>query len=118
MAKSWRGKPDKAKPTFARWVFPSRTSKPKRVCYGTTFGCFTRQCPLLRRSEYWRLPLASPQLETILAAMFQAEFCPREQKRLRELARDELLRAEADRAGIPWERLKLAILSGRYPEYR
>lgn len=62
--------------------------------------------------------MASPQLEAILAAMFDAEFCLREHKRAREQVRDALLRAEADRAGIPWERLKLAILSSRYPEYR
>jgi hypothetical protein len=29
-----------------------------------------------------------------------------------------LLKVEAERAGLPWERLKLAILSARYPEYR
>lgn len=62
--------------------------------------------------------MASPQLEAILAAMFEAEFCPAEQKRERERARDTLLQSEAARAGIPWERLKLAILSSRYPEYR
>ncbi|PWU09785.1 MAG: hypothetical protein C5B50_26670 [Verrucomicrobia bacterium] len=50
--------------------------------------------------------------------MFEAEFCPNEQKHARELARDTLLQAIAVRTGIPIERLKLAITSGRYIEYR
>ena len=62
--------------------------------------------------------MANPQLEAILAAMFEAEFCSAEQKRAREQARDTLLQSEADRAGILYERLKLAILSSRYREYR
>ena len=62
--------------------------------------------------------MANPQLEAILAAMFDAEFCSAEQKRAREQARDTLLQSEADRAGILYERLKLAILSSRYREYR
>ncbi len=62
--------------------------------------------------------MANPQLEAILAAMFEVEFCPPEQKWAREQARDTLLQAEAERAGILYERLKLAILSSRYQEYR
>ncbi|MBI4326450.1 MAG: hypothetical protein HY674_14470 [Chloroflexi bacterium] len=62
--------------------------------------------------------MSNRQLEAILAAMFEAEFCLPEQKRALEQARDALLRAEADRAGIPRERLKIAILSSRYSEYR
>ena len=62
--------------------------------------------------------MASPQLEAILAAIFEAEFCLPGQKRAREQARDALLRVEAERAGIAAERLKIAILSSRYPEYR
>jgi hypothetical protein len=50
--------------------------------------------------------------------MFEAEFCAAGQKRVREQERDLLLRSEAEKAGIPWERLKLAILSSRYLEYR
>ena len=50
--------------------------------------------------------------------MFEAEFCPPEQKRAREEARDVLMRVEAERTGIERERLKLAILSCRYGEYR
>lgn len=50
--------------------------------------------------------------------MFEAEFCPPEQKRVREQTRDNLLQAKAERAGILYERLKLAILSNRYREYR
>jgi hypothetical protein len=50
--------------------------------------------------------------------MFGAEFCPRSEKHTRERTRDTLLQSEADRSGIPWERLKLAILSSRYAEYR
>jgi len=50
--------------------------------------------------------------------MFDAEFCAPREKREREQIRDSLLRTEAERTGIPWERLKLAILSGRYSEYR
>ena len=62
--------------------------------------------------------MANPQLEAILAATFEAEFCSSEQKRAREQARDILLQTEAERAGIPLERLKLAIMSNRYREYR
>lgn len=62
--------------------------------------------------------MGSAQLEAILAAIFEAEFCPPEQKRAQEQARDALLQAEADRTGIAIVRLKLAILSSRYPEYR
>jgi len=61
--------------------------------------------------------LASPELEAILGAIFEAEFCPPEQKRFREHTRDTLLQAKAEKAGIPWERRKLAV-AGRYLEYR
>jgi len=50
--------------------------------------------------------------------MFEAEFCPPEEKWTRERDRDALLNAEAERAGISAGRLKLAILSSRYPAYR
>ena len=69
-------------------------------------------------NESWRPPLPSPQLEGILSAMFEAEFCAPEQKRSIEQARDALLKAETERSGIPADRLKLAILSSRYPKYR
>ena len=62
--------------------------------------------------------MPSPRLEAVLTAIFEAEFCPPEQKRAREQARDALLQTEAERSGIAKERLKLAILSSRYPEYR
>jgi len=62
--------------------------------------------------------LASPELEAILAAMFEADFCPPKEKQAREQQRDMLLRVEAEKADIPWERLKFAITSSRYIEYR
>ena len=62
--------------------------------------------------------MPSPRLEAVLTAIFEAEFCPPEQKRAREQARDALLQTEAERYGIAKERLKLAIQSSRYPEYR
>ena len=62
--------------------------------------------------------MASPQLEAILEAMFEADFCPPEQKQARERARDVLIQSEADKSGIPRERLKFAIASSRYREYR
>ena len=62
--------------------------------------------------------MASARLEGILAAMFEAEFCPPEHKQAREQARDALLKSEAERVGIQWERLKFAIQSRRYVEYR
>jgi hypothetical protein len=62
--------------------------------------------------------LASPELDAILAAIFDAEFCPPGQKQAREQTRDSLLQAQAERAAIPPERLKLTILSSRYVEYR
>ena len=62
--------------------------------------------------------MASPQLEAILAAMFEADFCPPEQKQAREHARDILIQSEAEKTGVPWERLKFAIASSRYREYR
>jgi len=62
--------------------------------------------------------LASARLEAILKAIFEAEFCPPGEKRAREQARDALLQMEAERVTMPAERLKLAILSSRYPAYR
>ena len=62
--------------------------------------------------------MASPQLEAILAAMFEVEFCPPREKRAREKTRDGLLQIEAERSGVALERLKLAIHSSRYLEYR
>ena len=62
--------------------------------------------------------MASQQLEAILAAIFEADFFPPEEKRAREEARDLLLKSEAEKVGMPWERLKMAILSGRYLQYR
>jgi hypothetical protein len=62
--------------------------------------------------------LANPQLEAIWAAMFEAEFCPLELKQACGQGRDTLLQLEAERAGTHWERLKRAIRSGRYREYR
>ena len=56
--------------------------------------------------------MASARLEGILAAMFEAEFCPPEHKQAREQARDALLKSEAERVGIQWERLKFAISPG------
>src|SRR6266571_9358907 len=51
-----------------------------RLC-GTARVCSTSLCPRTKPSEFWRLPLASPQLEAILEAMFEADFCAPEQKR-------------------------------------
>jgi hypothetical protein len=62
--------------------------------------------------------LASEELEAILAAMFEAEFCGPEEKQAREQVRDALLSATAERTRIPVKRLKLAIQSERYREYR
>lgn len=62
--------------------------------------------------------MASPELEAILAAIFDAEFAASHEKHAKETIRDELLKSQAERAEIPWERLKLAILSSRYSEYR
>ena len=62
--------------------------------------------------------MASPRLEAILTAIFEAEFCSPGEKRTREEARDALLRTEAERARVPMERLMLALLSSRYPTYR
>jgi hypothetical protein len=62
--------------------------------------------------------LASPDLEAILAAMFEAEFSAPEQKHNRERVRDKLLQEQAAKSHIPWERLKFAIQSSRYIEYR
>ena len=62
--------------------------------------------------------MASDRLEAILAAIFEAEFCPPGEKRAREEARDALLKMEANRVNMPAERLRLAILSSRYPAYR
>ena len=50
--------------------------------------------------------------------MFEAEFCAPEHKHAREQARDALLNATAGRTHLPVERLKLAVLSGRYLAYR
>ena len=57
-------------------------------------------------------------LEIILAAMFEAEFCPPEEKQARLQAREKLLPTESERTRIPVERLKMAILTSRYPESR
>ena len=62
--------------------------------------------------------MASRELEAILSAMFEADVCAPGEKRARELERDSLLRTEAEKANIPVERLKLAISSSRYIEYR
>jgi hypothetical protein len=62
--------------------------------------------------------LASRELEAILAAMFEADFCQPQEKQAREKRRDELLRAQGEKADMPWERLRLAIASSRYLEYR
>lgn len=62
--------------------------------------------------------MASEALEAILTAMFDAEFCAPEAKRVREAARDALLRHAVEQSGMPIERLKLAILSSRHVEYR
>ncbi len=62
--------------------------------------------------------MASEQLEAILAAMFEAEFCAPTEKQVREADRDTLLHQASEQCGVPVERLKLAILSNRYPEYR
>ena len=62
--------------------------------------------------------MASAELEAILAAMFEAEFCAPEEKQAREQARDALLKLTVERTLVPIERLKLAILSVRYREYR
>ena len=63
---------------------------------------FHEPMPQPRPIAFWRTPLASPQLESILAAMFEAEFCPPDQKRAREDARDRLLQTVAVPAGMPW----------------
>ena len=62
--------------------------------------------------------MPNPLLEAILGGFFDAEFCPPQEKRSREIALDTLLQKEAERVGIPSERLKLAILSSRYRDYR
>jgi hypothetical protein len=58
--------------------------------------------------------LAHPQLEAILAALFDAEFCERAEKDTCVTRAEELLATEAERTGIPAERLKQAIRCGRY----
>jgi len=62
--------------------------------------------------------LADPRLEAILAALFDAEFCPRAEKEARVARGEELLATEAERAGIPVGRLKQAVRCGRYLAYR
>src|SRR5947208_16127998 len=106
MAKFSHGRPGKAERIFRGWVLRSRTSRLRRAYCGTTPGCSTNRWPPSRPSEFWRRSLASPELEAILGAIFEAEFCPPEQKQVREHTRDTLLRAKAEQAGIPWERMK------------
>lgn len=55
--------------------------------------------------------MPAPELEAILAAMFEAEFATPREKHAKMQARDALLQLKAEAAGIPWERLKLAIVS-------
>lgn len=62
--------------------------------------------------------MAHPQLEAILAALFDAEFCERAEKETRVARAEALLATEAERAGIPIDRLKQAIRCGRYSAYR
>src|SRR5207247_7678126 len=86
MARSSPGKLGKVGPIFLRSALKSKISRLRRAFCGTVRVCSTSRCPRTKPSEFWRLPLASPQLEAILESMFEADFCPPEQKQARERA--------------------------------